>query len=465
VGFDNCTNDTMRLTGGSTNSEGRVEICYNGVWGSICDSNWNGIEAKVVCKSLGHQFYGAIPYKNSHFGLSNLPINIYNFVCADGQTDIAHCQVSRVPYYYTNCNPYHEVGIKCQPKCIEGEIQLDYGIAHRYSSVLVCLNGTWSKICGRGKSLIDGNLASVICRQAGYSPYGAMSAVGLWNSLTYPIGMHDITCSGTESSITDCQYSNIPNRICYSNDAVGVFCQETTIEGPINCTDGDVRLLTGGYSSNEGILHMCVNKAWGSLCWRDYWNNVNTRLACTQLGYTTYGNSYQLGVTDKRFPVLIAGINCQYADTSLSSCDRAPLTDLKSCSIHVVKLYCQEPCVTGSVRLRGGLYHGQVQVCIGGVWGSICRNDYWDNNDASVICRQLGFSPYGAIALTGDSRDYDSNDPTFYEGLNCRGNEGHIFDCPVDQLASVCQYKWDDANIVCPVHGSEYSNCMMVRSG
>ena len=58
VGFDNCTNDTMRLTGGSTNSEGRVEICYNGVWGSICDSNWNGIEAKVVCKSLGHQFYG-----------------------------------------------------------------------------------------------------------------------------------------------------------------------------------------------------------------------------------------------------------------------------------------------------------------------------------------------------------------------------------------------------------------------
>ena len=56
-----------------------------------------------------------------------------------------------------------------------------------------------------------------------------MSSVGLWNSLAYPIGMHDITCSGTESSITDCQYSIIPNRICYSNDAVGVFCQESKL--------------------------------------------------------------------------------------------------------------------------------------------------------------------------------------------------------------------------------------------
>ena len=57
-----------------------------------------------------------------------------------------------------------------------------------------------------------------------------------------------------------------------------------------------------------------------------------------------------------------------------------------------------EPCTTGDVRLKGGGYfYGQVQVCIGGVWGSVCRNEYWDNNDASVICKQLGFSPYGKI--------------------------------------------------------------------
>ena len=54
-----------------------------------------------------------------------------------------------------------------------------------------------------------------------------------------------------------------------------------------------------------------------------------------------------------------------------------------------------EPCTTGDVRLIGAYYYGRVQVCIGGVWGSICKDRFWDNKDASVVCKQLGFSPNG----------------------------------------------------------------------
>ena len=46
------------------------------------------------------------------------------------------------------------------------------GVSSRHGNVRVCINGTWSKICGYRNS--DANLASVICSELGYSPYGKL---------------------------------------------------------------------------------------------------------------------------------------------------------------------------------------------------------------------------------------------------------------------------------------------------
>ena len=49
----NFCNGDVRLVGGNSVNEGRVEICYNGVWGSVCNDGWDNSEAAIVCRQLG----------------------------------------------------------------------------------------------------------------------------------------------------------------------------------------------------------------------------------------------------------------------------------------------------------------------------------------------------------------------------------------------------------------------------
>ena len=56
-------------------------------------------------------------------------------------------------------------------------------------------------------------------------------------------------------------------------------------------------------------------------------------------------------------------------------------------------------CESGTIRLvseRNSYFrrYGRVEICINQAWSTICDR-HWDNVDASVVCRQLGFSPYG----------------------------------------------------------------------
>ena len=59
-GYIPCTSgETIRLQGGTATS-GRVEICHNNTWGTVCDDFWGFNDAKVACRQLGFLIEGIV---------------------------------------------------------------------------------------------------------------------------------------------------------------------------------------------------------------------------------------------------------------------------------------------------------------------------------------------------------------------------------------------------------------------
>ena len=78
-----CTDGKVRLSSPSSQLIGRVDVCVNGTWSTICDDHWTNTDAIVICRQLGHSTYGNNYFRNSlimiakNLLLSELEIN-YN---------------------------------------------------------------------------------------------------------------------------------------------------------------------------------------------------------------------------------------------------------------------------------------------------------------------------------------------------------------------------------------------------
>ena len=59
---DNCTDGDVRLVGTPLLSQGRVEICIDSNWGTICRDSWDNHDAAVVCEQLGFGRDGITSY-------------------------------------------------------------------------------------------------------------------------------------------------------------------------------------------------------------------------------------------------------------------------------------------------------------------------------------------------------------------------------------------------------------------
>lgn len=122
---------------------------------------------------------------------------------------------------------------------------------------------------------------------------------------------------------------------------------------------------------------------------------------------STFGRS-AAPINASRFSCLgseSALLNCNYYPYSCYSgrnYDASVRCEGINDSVIVPFLICLlAPCTEWKIRLRGEDSHnsfGRVELCLNGTWGTICDND-WNDADASIVCKQLGYSPYGKFLL------------------------------------------------------------------
>ncbi|XP_061772617.1 neurotrypsin-like, partial [Nerophis ophidion] len=101
----------MRLVGGETLREGRVELYLSGQWGTVCDDGWTDQDAEVVCRQMGYSGVAKARVM-AYFGEGTGPIHLDNVECGGHERAIADCIKQQAPVTH-NCRHSEDAGVIC----------------------------------------------------------------------------------------------------------------------------------------------------------------------------------------------------------------------------------------------------------------------------------------------------------------------------------------------------------------
>jgi deleted-in-malignant-brain-tumors protein 1 len=454
VEYSNCSNGQMRLSGSSL--RGRVEICYNNTWFGVCsDLYYTYNNPQVVCSALGYS--DASGYVDAFSDLDGIPLIPYRFNCNGNEKSLLDCakSTSACSGYNSYYGHIYYAGVTCQLACNHSDIRLAGSPYETFGRVEVCINGTWGTVCSND---FDSDDAEVVCSHLGYSQYGAIILpYNAYYARYLDVHIYSLSCTGNETNIWDCPYVLQNNQYCYYRYDAAVHCQYFNDTVDTSCVTGDVRLV-GGTNELEGTVELCYNKFWGPVCHRS-WDVTDANVVCKQLGYQSKGSTR---FTNAYFgegtgPYIISDLSCYSSSTTLLSCYSNFINTVLCGDSASAGVSCVDPCDEGSVRLSGSTiqFAGRVEICIENTWTTLCDQS-WDLSDAQVACRELGYSPYGAIPTYGC---YTEGQLSFgITSLNCVGNEDSLINCSHSSPSLYNCWSYNDAGLVCQISVNE-TNC------
>ncbi|MBZ3872710.1 Lysyl oxidase-like protein 2 [Sciurus carolinensis] len=458
----------VRLAGQKRkHSEGRVEVYYDGQWGTVCDDDFSIHAAHVVCRELGYVEAKSWTASSS-YGKGEGPIWLDNVHCTGKEATLAAC--SSNGWGVTDCKHTEDVGVNLNIQVEDIRIRpILSAFRHRTpvteGYVEVKEGKAWRQICDKHWTAKNSHVVCGMFGFPGEKTYNAKAYKMFASRRKQRYWRFSMNCTGTETHISSCKLGPhvsrdpVKNISCENGQPAVVSC----VPGQVFSPDGPSRFrkaykpeqplvrLRGGAQVGEGRVEVLKNGEWGTVC-DDKWDLVSASVVCRELGFGTAKEA----VTGSRLgqgmgPIHLNEVQCTGTEKSIIECKLS--TEAQGCNHEEdAGVRCNIPIMgfQKKLRLNGGRnpYEGRVEVLTERngslVWGTVCGEN-WGIVEAMVVCRQLGLGfASNAFQETWYWHGNVYTNKVVMSGVKCSGTELSLAHCRHDE------------DVVCPQGGVQY---------
>ncbi|NXF58029.1 WC11 protein, partial [Ciccaba nigrolineata] len=236
---------TLRLEN-SDGCSGRLQVFYNGMWGSVCSNSMTPKTVSLACKFLGCGDRGTLE-THLPYGKISGPAWLDRVEC--GERNNFFWQCPSTPWNPQSCDDLQdETHITCNgrwpemppvPKaacpnttsCTDREKIRAVGGENGCSGrVEIWHHGSWGTVCDDSWDMQD---AEVACRQLGCGPPVSALDEAAFGEGTGPIWLEQVECHGTELSLQDCWAQPGDSGACRHKEDAAVHCSGPVCPSPL----------------------------------------------------------------------------------------------------------------------------------------------------------------------------------------------------------------------------------------
>ena len=399
----------LRLVGGSSALEGRVELFHNGKWGTVCDDRWDNRDAAVVCRQLGYQ--GGQHFGGAHFGRGSGHIFLDDVNCSGTESRLIDCPLHPpwndpfFPFGRNNCNHGEDAGVKCSTS-----------------------NGPPAFTTQAAQSVVENTTAAVTLEAPDPDSDPVTFAItgGADRALFALDGaqLAFLTAPDYEAP-ADADGDNIYEvtvQVAEQGVVADTLALQVSVTDDNEVNDAPVFTTQAAHSVVENLSKTVTLAARD-----DDGDPVTFAIAggADADDFALTGAQLALrAAPDYEAPTDANGDNIY--EVTVEATDGQGGRDTLAVTMTVTNLEDERP--PGSIRLVGGssALEGRVELFHSGQWGTVC-DDRWDNRDAAVVCRQLG---YQGGQHFGGAHFGRGSGHIFLDDMNCSGTEARLVDCP-----------------------------------